>query len=53
MYSYNLRNIDSLHLLEENLLNIRAEVLQLVYNSDGNKNEYINNIEKLKKEILK
>jgi len=52
MYSYNLYSIDSLHLLEENLLNIRAELLELVYDRDGNKDEYINNIEKLKKENI-
>lgn len=50
MYSYNLHSIDLIHQLKENLLDIRAELLQLVYSGDGNKTEHINNINVLNEE---
>jgi methyl-accepting chemotaxis protein len=31
MYSYNMYSINELHLIKENLLNIRSELLGLVY----------------------
>ncbi|MGY0374406.1 methyl-accepting chemotaxis protein [Clostridium sp. JNZ J1-5] len=54
MYSYNINSINELHLLTENLLNIRAELQGLVFidRNEVGKQERLNKLEQLKKENI-
>lgn len=54
MYSYNLHSVDELHLIKENLLEIRSQLLQLTYDKGSkNVNTSINSINSLKDENIK
>ncbi|SQC01501.1 MCP four helix bundle domain-containing protein [Clostridium tetanomorphum] len=49
MYMYNLKSIDDLHLIRENILDARAELQASIFiNTEEEIQSRINNIEKLK-----
>lgn len=54
MYSYNLYSVDQLHLIKENLLETRSEIIQLIYDRNvENISKRINNIDNLKNKNIK